>query len=64
VKLAHKAMHNTNNGVKVFIQKLNYIHQNPVRAGLCSHAEEYKYSSAKFYETGIDNGGFLTHFTG
>ena len=35
------------------------MHQNPVRAGLCNHAEEYKYSSAKFYETGIDNWGVL-----
>ena len=35
---------------KVFIQKLNYIHQNPVKAGLCKSPEEYYYSSAKFYE--------------
>ena len=47
---------------EVLMQKLNYMHQNPVRAGLCNYAEEYKYSSAKFYETGIDNWGFLTHF--
>ena len=45
------------------IQKLNYIPQNPVRAGLCIHAEEYKYSSAKFYKTGKDGYEFLTHFT-
>lgn len=48
---------------EVLMQKLNYMHQNPVRAGLCNHAEEYKYSSAKFYKTGTDNWGFLTHFT-
>ncbi len=30
-------------------QKLNYIHNNPVRAGLCLHPEEYKYSSAPAY---------------
>lgn len=49
---------------EVLIQKLNYLHQNPVRAGLCKTAEEYKYSSAFFYETGIDNWGFLTHYAG
>ena len=47
---------------EVFIQKLNYMHVNSVRAGLCKSAEEYKYSSANFYETGIDNWGFLTHY--
>ena len=46
----------------VFIQKLEYIHWNPVKAGLCKLPEEYKYSSALFYETGIDNWGFLTHY--
>ena len=33
----------------VLAQKLHYIHYNPVRAGLCSLPEEYKYSSANFY---------------
>jgi len=47
---------------KVFLQKLEYIHWNPVRAGLCSVPENYKYSSARFYETGMDNWGFLTHY--
>jgi putative transposase len=47
---------------KVILQKLKYIHENPVRAGLCSFPEEYKYSSAGFYETGIDNWGFLSHY--
>ena len=47
---------------EVFLQKLDYIHYNPVRAGLCRLPEEYKYSSAKFYQTGIDDFGFLTHF--
>ena len=46
----------------VFLQKLEYIHQNPVRAGLSHFPEEYKYSSALFYHTGIDNWGFLTHY--
>ena len=46
----------------VFEQKLQYIHQNPVKAGLCNFPEEYYYSSAKYYETGIDDFGFLTHY--
>jgi putative transposase len=45
----------------VFMQKLEYIHWNPVRAGLCSLPEEYYFSSAKFYHTGIDDFGMLTH---
>ena len=40
--------------LKVFEQKINYIHYNPVRAGLCTNPEDYKYSSAYFYQTGID----------
>ncbi len=46
----------------VFLQKLEYIHLNPVLAGICKLPEEYKYSSARFYETGIDNWGFLSHY--
>ncbi len=46
---------------KVYQQKLDYIHWNPVRAGICKLPEEYKYSSALFYHNGIDNWGFLTH---
>jgi len=49
---------------EVFIQKLDYIHQNPVRAGLCLHPEDYHYSSAKFYNGGTDDFGVLTHYTG
>lgn len=30
-------------------QKLNYIHQNPVRAGIVANAEDYIYSSATNY---------------
>jgi len=40
---------------------MNYIHHNPVEAELCSCPEKFKYSSAKFYETGIDKFGFLAH---
>ena len=31
------------------LQKLEYIHENPVAAGLVNFAEEYKYSSSTFY---------------
>lgn len=48
----------------VFIQKLDYMHWNPVKAGICKFPEEYYYSSAKFYEYGIDDFGILTHYNG
>ena len=36
--------------MKKFIeQKVNYIHQNPVRNGLVANAEDYLYSSARCY---------------
>lgn len=47
---------------KVFNQKLDYIHYNPVKAGLCILPEEYYYSSATFYATGVDDFGMLTHY--
>ena len=47
---------------EVFIQKMEYIHYNPVAAGLCIYPEDYKYSSAKFYESGEDEFGFLKHW--
>jgi hypothetical protein len=31
------------------MQKVNYIHQNPVADGLCARAEEYKFSSARYW---------------
>ena len=34
---------------KVYEQKLNYIHNNPVKAGLTFLEEDYKYSSAGYY---------------
>lgn len=48
----------------VFNQKLNYIHNNPVKAGLCILPEEYYFSSALFYEKGIDHFGFIEHYLG
>jgi len=32
-----------------FMQKVNYIHQNPVRAGFVDRAEDYCWSSARFW---------------
>ena len=48
----------------VFHQKLNYIHYNPVKAGICNLPEEYYFSSALFYENGIDKFGFMQHCLG
>jgi putative transposase len=48
----------------VFRQKLEYIHYNPVKAGLCYYPEEYHYSSAKFYFNGEDDFKILTHYSG
>ena len=51
---------------KVFMQKINYIHNNSIHVkwSLANHPEEYKYSSAYFYHTGIDPFGFLSHYKG
>ena len=34
----------------MFMEKLNYIHQNPVRAGLTDRAEDYRWSSARIWQ--------------
>jgi REP element-mobilizing transposase RayT len=34
---------------KFIDQKINYIHENPVRAGIVEHPEDYLYSSARNY---------------
>ena len=49
---------------EVFMQKLEYIHNNPVRAGLCKYSEDYKYSSARFYEKNEKDWDFLIHYEG
>ena len=48
-----------------FEQKLNYIHDNPLveKWGFVERPEDYMWSSAKFYETGEDEFGFLTHYS-
>ena len=33
----------------MFMQKVNYIHNNPVNDGLVKNAEDYKYSSARYW---------------
>jgi len=43
-------------------QKLDYIHSNPVAAGLCLYPEDYRYSSASFYIKAKSNWSFLTHY--
>lgn len=47
---------------KVAEQKLNYIHYNPVKAGLCEKPEDYKYSSSKYYVLRQDEWGFITDY--
>ena len=46
-----------------FRQKFNYLHENPCQPHwqLTEHEEDYKYSSARYYTTGEDEFGFLTH---
>ena len=34
----------------MFMQKVNYIHQNPVRAGLVKQGRDYRWSSARIWE--------------
>ncbi len=47
----------------VAYQKIDYIHYNPVKAGLCDFPEDYWFSSARFYELNQDDFGILTHLT-
>lgn len=49
---------------EVFWQKLEYIHYNPVKAGLCEYPEGYKYSSAGFYLKNEKDWDFLVHHEG
>lgn len=51
---------------QVLTQKLDYIHNNPMQPKwrLADSPENYRYSSARFYETGVDDFGILTHYLG
>lgn len=44
----------------VFDQKLDYIHYNPVKAGICAFPEDYIYSSASLYLQNTTQWGWLT----
>jgi len=48
---------------EILHQKLDYIHKNPLQEKwkLANTPQEYKYSSASYYETNKDNFGFLSH---
>ena len=46
----------------VLEEKLDYMHDNPVKAGLRSMPEDYQYSSAGFYLNNIDELNILTHY--
>ena len=45
-------------------QKLNYMHFNPLQEHwqLCNLPEEYRFSSAAYYENNKDEFGILTHY--
>ncbi len=47
---------------KVYDQKLDYIHDNPVKAGLCHQPEAYKYSSAEHYIINKSKWDFIAGF--
>jgi putative transposase len=51
---------------KVMLQKLNYIHYNPLQEKwrLCALPEDYPWSSARFYHTGVDSYGVVSHYRG
>jgi len=42
-------------------QKLDYMHDNPVKAGLCELPEDYEYSSARYYMLDAVN-PLITHY--
>ena len=37
-----------------FVEKLRYIHRNPVKAGLCERPEDWEWSSFRHYATGCE----------
>jgi putative transposase len=39
-----------------FVEKLRYIHRNPVKRGLCARPEDWKWSSFRHYASGEDCG--------
>jgi REP element-mobilizing transposase RayT len=64
----HEIWQNNPLGIEIFskemaLQKLNYVHYNPVSGKwqLSKDDLSYFYSSARFYETSIDEFGFLNN---
>ena len=51
---------------EILLQKLNYIHDNPIKEKWClaKLPEHYIYSSAAFYHTGKEDWSFLQHYLG
>lgn len=50
-------------GEDTLMQKVNYIHQNPVRAGLVEHPNEYLFSSARQWNgKAVENEALVTDF--
>jgi len=47
---------------EIIIEKLNYIHNNTVKAGLSKEDLDYRFSSAKFYKDLGDEFEFLARF--
>jgi hypothetical protein len=43
-------------------KKIDYMHYNPVKAGLCEAPEQYLYSSYRFYELNENTSELLTHY--
>jgi putative transposase len=37
-----------------FVEKLRYLHRNPVKAGLCERPEDWQWSSFRHYATGLE----------
>ena len=62
-KAVQRNQHPLPQQLEMLLQKLNF-HMNPLNArwNLADRPENYKWSSAKFYEGGLDDFGFLTHF--
>jgi len=46
---------------EIFAVKLNYIHYNPVKAGLVNEPRDWRYSSAGFYENGKQHIVWVEH---
>ena len=49
---------------EIAIQKLNYMHLNPLQPHwtICEKPEDYRFSLAVFYNSGVDEFNLITHF--